>query len=72
MKKRVRSKCKGSSFAVHGNAIQVLRTNLSRLEGHLQELSSLLGELFSDENFLTLLRAEGLITMPKWIHEHLK
>ena len=72
MKRRRRYRFKCSPYVVHRNATEALSTNLSKIDGQLRDFSTLLRELFSDENFLTLLRAEGLITIPKWLHDQLK
>lgn len=45
-------------------ASQALRMNLAAADDQLHDLTALFREILSDDNFLTLLRAEGLTSIP--------
>ncbi|OAI57282.1 hypothetical protein AYO50_01775 [Acidobacteria bacterium SCGC AG-212-P17] len=56
---------------LHHEALSALSANLSVASGRLQDLIALMKIVFSDENFITALEAEGLITIPTCLVKHL-
>jgi hypothetical protein len=67
MNRTVIHKVDTRTWSLHHNATRELSRNLSVVEGQIEDLVVLLRGILSDENFITLLRAEGLITIPNRI-----
>jgi hypothetical protein len=72
MKSRMVYKLATPSSNLHHDAIRALRTNLRVIDGQIQDLVFHLRIIFSDEHFITLLRAEGLVSIPSCLVERLK
>lgn len=71
MKRPVILKMGAPASKVHHDALSALSSNLSLAGGRLQDLIALMKIVFSDENFITVLEVEGLITIPSCLMEHL-
>lgn len=67
MNRKIIHKLATNSWKLRHEGLQALRANLASIDGQLQDLVALLRGILSDENFITLLRAEGLITIPSCI-----
>ena len=59
-------------YSKYRMAIAGLRDNLAQVDLRTEELSRLLQALLNDENFLTLLKAEGLVTMPSSLRSRIQ
>jgi hypothetical protein len=71
MKRPVILKMGAPASKIHHDALSSLSANLSQADGRLKDLIALMKIVFSDENFITVLDAEGLITIPSCLMEHL-
>lgn len=71
MSRRMIQKLGTSSCKLHGDALLALKANLRVAGSQLQDFIELLRILFSDENFLTALKAEDMSTLPKRLAEQL-
>lgn len=67
MNRKIIHKLATNSWKLRHEGLQALRANLAAIDGQLQDLIALLRGILSDENFITLLRAEGLITIPSCV-----
>jgi len=59
-------------YSKYRMGIAGLRDNLAQVDLRTEELSRLLQALLNDENFLTLLKAEGLVTMPSSLRSRIQ
>jgi hypothetical protein len=71
MKRRMVFRLATPTSKLHYEAVQALRTNLLVTAGHVEDLIFHLRVIFADENFVTLLRAEGMMSVPSCLAEHL-
>jgi hypothetical protein len=71
MRRPVTLKLATPASKLHHEALSALSANLSVAGRKLQDLIALMKIVFSDENFITALEAEGLITIPSCLMEHL-
>jgi hypothetical protein len=67
MKKKMVLNLASDHCKLHRGASQALRMNLAAADVQLHDLTALFRKILSDENFLTLLRAEGLTTIPSYL-----
>jgi hypothetical protein len=72
-----RHRRKKSGLLVHGHLIHVrymeaVPERAALVARHLATLNEIFGTLFSDENFITLLRAESMTRVPAYFQPLLK
>jgi len=76
-KKEQRKRKKNNRHYIHGHLLHVkymeaVPKRLSLVSRHLRMLKETFETLFSDENFVTLLKAEGLGTLPTYLAERIQ
>jgi len=67
VKNRTKKETAATSRAIHLRYTLELREWGKLVAGHLQLLDEIFVRLFADENFLTLLRAESMTTIPVYL-----
>jgi hypothetical protein len=64
MKKKMVLNLASAHCKLHRDSSQALRMNLAAADDQLHDLTALFRKILSDDNFLTLLRSEGLTSIP--------